>query len=235
MLKPGDEEWLSKLHPCLAVVDGAVRGTIEFTASYDSGRNLFRLLDDSEPAQTDGIVLAGKFTIRIEKRTAKVFSSLPALFIEEVEPVPDRHFGADKSACLCSSLEEDEFLKPELQFQPFIERLVIPFLYGQSFYTLNNSWPWPEYAHYATGLLESYGQCPDPAKAEAFLQTLTKFRDSWPTIRAALQQKDYIKGHTPCFCSKKDQIRRCHPKALRGIQQLQADIKAQEILIPNLN
>jgi hypothetical protein len=232
MLKAGDEEWLGRTHPGLALADGAVRGTIEFTASYDAEHDLFQAVDDNGPTVAGGVVLAGEFMIRIEERTAKVFSELPALFVEKVEPIPNRHFGADKSACMCSSLEEDEFLTPEFQFQPFVEKLVIPFLFGQLFYTLNHRWPWQEYAHYATGLFESYGRCPDPAKAEAFLQTLTKFPDSWPAVRAALQQKAYIKGHTPCFCSKKDQIRRCHPRALRGIQQLHADIRALHISVP---
>jgi len=232
MLKAGDEEWLSKAHPGLAVADRAIRGTIEFTASYDAGRQLFRVFDENVAAETDRIVLAGKFTIRIEERSAKVFSALPALFVEEVEPVPDRHFGADKSACLCSPLEEDEFINPEFQFQPFIEKLVVPFLFGELFYTLYRRWPWQEYAHHATGLLESYGRYGDPPKAKAFLQTLTKFSDSWPAVRAALQQKGYIKGHMPCFCSKKDQIRRCHPQALRGIQQLRADIRELNINVP---
>jgi hypothetical protein len=144
----------------------------------------------------------------------------------------DRHFGADKSACLCSSLEEDEFLTPELQFRLVLEKLVIPFLYGQLFYSLNQRWPWSEYAHYVTGLLESYGKYPDPTKIENLVQMLMRCQDVWPAIRAALRQKNYIKGHTPCFCSKKDQMRRCHPNALRGIQQLQCDIQARKIVIP---
>ena len=154
------------------------------------------------------------------------------LNIEEIEPSSDRHFGPDKSACLCSALEEDEFLTPDLQLQPFLEKLVIPFLYGQVFYSLNRRWPWPEYAHGATGLLESYGRFPIPAKLDSFLQTLTECRESWSAIRAALLQKDYIKGHTACICEKKDQIRRCHPGALQGIRQLQHDIRDAKKVIP---
>jgi hypothetical protein len=42
-------------------------------------------------------------------------------------------------------LEEDDFLDPEFQFRLFLERLVIPFLYGQAFYSANGRWPWIEY------------------------------------------------------------------------------------------
>jgi hypothetical protein len=232
MLKPGDEEWLSETQAGLALVDGTVRGTIEFEATYDAARNLFQVLDADLQAQTDGVTLAGRFTIRIEKRIVKAFSSLPALFVEEIEPTSDRHFGADKSACLCSPLEEDEFLTPTFEVRPFIERLVIPFLYGQLFYSANQRWPWSEYAHFATGLLEAYGQHPDPTKIERLLQTLARHFDTWPLIRAALRRESYIKGHTPCFCPKKDQMRRCHPLALQGIQRLRADIGSSKIILP---
>ena len=232
MLRAGDEEWLRETHPGLALVNGAVRGTIEFAAAYDAVRNLFQVIDASVPAQIDGVVLTGRFTIRIEERTAKVFSSLPALFIEEIEPISDRHFGADKSACLCSPLGEDEFLTPTFEIRPFIEKLVIPFLYGQLFYSANQRWPWSEYAHFATGLLEAYGECPDPTKIEGLLQTLARYFDTWPAIRAVLLRKGYIKGHTPCFCTKKDQMRRCHPLALQGIQKLRSDIESSKIILP---
>jgi hypothetical protein len=232
MLKPGDEEWLSETHSGLALVDGAVRGTIKFAAAYDAARNLFQILGPNVQTQIEGVALACSFKIRIEERTVKAFSALPALTVEEVEPTSDRHFGADKSACLCSPLEEDEFLVPTFELKAFIEKLVIPFLYGQLFYSENQRWPWSEYAHFATGLLEAYGQYPDPTKIERLLQTLAQYFGCWPLIRAVLQQEGYIKGHTPCFCPKKDQMRRCHPRALQGIQRLRTDINSSKIILP---
>ena len=232
MLTIGDEGWLYKAHPGLAPTDAGVAGKIEFIASYNEDTGLFQLLDCATDDVTHGAVLEGKFNIRIEERTERVYSALPALFIEEIEPVQDRHFGGDKSACLCSPLEEGEFLTPAFKYKPFIERLVIPFLYGQLFYSLNQRWPWPEYAHSATGLLESYGQHPIPAKIEWLLQTLARYLDAWPAIKTALQRRDYIRGHTPCFCQKKDQMRRCHPNALLGIRQLHSDIQALKVELP---
>lgn len=232
LLSPEDEKWLHELHPGLAVTDAGVTGTIEFAASYDEQRNLFWPHNKAADNGDHGAALTGKFNIRLEDRASTAFSTLPALFVEEIEPISDRHFGADKSACLCSPLEEDEFLVPSFQFRAFVEKLVIPFLYGQLFYSLHHRWPWPEYAHFATGLLESYGQHPDPTKIENLLQTLSKHYDTWPAIKAALGQRDYIKGHTACFCPKRDQMRRCHPNALRGIQQLQRDIRVRKVAIP---
>jgi hypothetical protein len=128
-------------------------------------------------------------------------------------------------------LEEEEFLRPELQFRPFLEQLVIPFLYGQVYYSSNGRWPWTEYAHGATGILEAYSRVCGQHRAEECLRLLSQDAN-WPRIRSALRQEPYIKGHTPCFCSKEDQIKRCHPQALVGALRLQLDLKALGIPIP---
>jgi hypothetical protein len=232
MLKADDREWLARAFPGLTPTDTCLAGVIELRATFDSDSGLFQILGDDPLVESRGLALAGRYTVRIEERTAKTFSALPALYFEEIEPSSDRHFGPDKSACLCSALEEDEFLSPDFQLQRFLERLVIPFLYGQVFYSLNQRWPWPEYAHGATGLLESYGKFPVPAKLDSSLVALIQCGQAWPPIRAALLQRDYIKGHTACFCERKDQIRRCHPRALQGIRQLQQDIKDSGKIIP---
>ncbi len=190
------------------------------------------ILGDDATDDTGAVVLTGSFNIRIEERREKSTSRLPAVLVEEVEPTPGRHFNQkDKTACLCSPLEEDEFLEPEFSFRPFLERLVIPFLYGQAFYSSRGGWPWAQYEHGATGILEAYSKVAGSGSAEACLRLLIQ-DPGWSQIKAALGQKSYVKGHTLCFCERRDQIRRCHPDALRGLLQLQRDLRAGRISIP---
>lgn len=232
MLKKEDEKWLGEAHPRLILTDTGVAGTIKFKAAYDANSNLFTILPMDVSEDIAGLVLTGEFNICITERSDKSISALPALLVEGVDPIPDRHFGhIDKSACLGSPLEEDEFLQPDFRFKAYLEQLVIPFLYGQLFYSRNQRWPWSEYSHGATGLLESYATFPDSAHIKNCLRQLAQDHRAWPAIRFLLQQKDYIKGHTPCFCTKKDQIRRCHPNALRGIQKLRNDVRLHKIVI----
>ena len=40
----------------------------------------------------------------------------------------------------------------------------------------------------------------------------------WPDIKRALAQKPHMKGHLPCFCEKRDKIRRCHPARWQGCE-----------------
>jgi hypothetical protein len=232
MLNEADEAWLRSTYPALVFTGDALSGTIDFRASYNRDKNRFLILDDQLPDQTGGIALSGSFQIRIEKRKDDSTSLLPALYVHGIDSIPDRHVNpADSSACLCSPLEEREFLQPAFHFRAFLEQLVIPFLYGQLFYTSEGAWPWAEYAHGATGILESYSKLPDRTRVEECLRQLVRDAN-WPRIRSTLQQQPYIKGHTLCFCKKMDQIRRCHPAALEGVRRLQQDLRTLGIALP---
>lgn len=225
MLKERDEEWLRTAHPALAPAGHAIEGTIRFRASYHQQNNHFLILADGDSGPSDAVTLSSTFQIRIEERADTTDSRLPALFVHGIDPTPERHFNQrDKSACLCSPFDEDEFLEPEFQFRPYLEQLVIPFLYGQAFCASNGRWPWPEYAHGATGILEAYSKIGDSGRAQQCLEKLAQDK-SWSQIQLALRQKPYIKGHTPCFCLSKDHIRRCHPKALEGARHLQEHLR----------
>ena len=185
MLNESDEAWLRSAYPTLVRAGDAVTGTIDFRASYNRDTNRFLILSDQLPDQAGGIALSGSFQIRIEERVEDSTSQLPAVYVQGVDPIPDRHVNpADTSACLCSPLEEREFLQPEFQFKVFLEQLVIPFLYGQLSYSSEGSWPWPEYAHGATGILESYSKLPDRNRVEQCLRQLVRDA-SWPRIRSA--------------------------------------------------
>jgi len=231
MLNETDARWLYEHYPDLVIDGDLIAGPIAFRASYSPKENCFRILDGA-PAPGGAVALSGSFQIRIEERADKSTSHLPALYVSDVDHTPDRHFNQkDSSACLCNPLEEHEFTQPFFRFQPFLEQLVIPFLYGQIYYSAEGHWPWAEYAHGATGILEAYSKVSDSAHVDECLQQLAK-DSNWPRIRAALRQEPFVKGHTPCFCTKMDHIRRCHPRTLDGARRLQQDIKAVGLRIP---
>lgn len=232
MLKESDEQWLRDTHPALIQAGQGVAGMIEFTASYNAQANVFVTHGGGVTDQEGGVTLSGSFQIRIEERTDKSTSRLPAVYVQGIDLTSDRHYNQrDKSACLCSPFDEDEFLQPELRFKPFLEQLVIPFLYGQIYYSSHGHWPWTEYAHGAAGVFEAYSKIRDRNRARECLKQLVQDKH-WPRIQSALRQSPYIKGHTPCFCTEMDQIRRCHPGALKGALLLQQDLRALGIPIP---
>lgn len=233
MVNSFDEERLKHRYPALVRNGGALEGIIEFTATYDPLTNEFFNEPTACAKEPRGTTLSGQYHIRIEDRADKRVSLLPALFVQDVDAVPDRHFSqADKSACLCSPLEEAEFLEPDADLLLFIDRLVIPFLFGQLFYSEHGRWPWGQYAHGATGLLEAYCDSGDAVRAAECIRLLSVESRTWPAIKAVLQQRPFVKGHTPCFCPKGDQIRRCHPQALQGLLKLQRNIRGLKLPLP---
>ena len=223
MLTPEDKAWLESAYPGLIAADEGVDGRIIFRAGYSSVANLF-LIGEPNTTQADYAVLDCDFAIRIEERKLSAYSALPTLYVDGLEPSPQRHISRDRSACLCSPLEESEFLTPQFFFRPYFEKLVVPFLYGQAYFSLHKRWPWSEYSHSAVGLLESYATSHGAEKTEACLALLKRFPTEWRRIRAALLQRACIKRSTPCFCKRRAQIGRCHPAAMYGLQRLRTKI-----------
>lgn len=231
MLSEDEERWLDSKYPGLASGPSGVTGNIRFTATYNDRTRLFLILADGVPDTVGGVQLSGCFDIRIEEREDKSVSALPALFVEGVDPILDRHFYVGhKSACLCSPFEEDEFLEPTLQFDKYLEKLVIPFLYGQAFYSRHEHWPWPDYDHGSVGLLQSYSKLPGSHQATKCLRLLPRF-GGWSRIRKLLTQRGEIRGHVGCLCSSARQIRLCHPEVLRGLTLLRNDVKVLRLKV----
>lgn len=232
MLTESDRAWLLSRHPDIVFTEKGFSGDIHFTGVYDSELNKFFIPENDSPCELKGLRISGDFKIRLEERNDKTFSNLPALYVEDIGNDPDRHINQrDFSACLCSPIEEQEFRIPEFNFRLFWERLVIPFLYGQSYYSTHTKWPWKDYSHGSVGLLESYVSFNSSEKAKECIQKLSSDRNWSRSIRPLLLQKSDVKGHSYCICDKKDQIRRCHPEAWKGLLKLRKDIKDQGIII----
>ncbi len=229
MLTEQDQAWLAEEYPGLAIAEGTVSGVLGFTASYNEQTDRFFIIKDGRFDKVPGLILTGVFEVRIEAPADP--TKLPSLYVSGIEHIQDRHFNqTDDSACLCSPLDEDDFLVPVFEFKKYLEQLVIPFLYGQVFFDSEERWPWFEYAHGATGVLEAYFKRHDSTKVSECILNLKNDWLTWPRIKSALLQK-VIKGHTPCVCEKRGPIRRCHPSAWHGIRRLQHDIRTEGIAL----
>ncbi len=232
MLTEQDKAWLTNKYPELVIDADKISGEIEFTATYNEQIGRFLKIEEDTVDGVGGVRLSGRFRIRIEDRIDTSHSRLPSLFVEGLDPISARHFNqTDFSACTCNPLEEDEFIEPSLDFQRYMQELVIPFLYGQVFFTNEGRWPWFDYAHGGLGLLESYAENPSRVNAEKCLQRISRELPLWVKVKPLLVQRSRLKGHAPCPCEKRDHIRRCHPVALKGIQLLREDLKKYSIPI----
>lgn len=216
--------WVAEHYPELTIADGLLSGVITVNASFDPASGLFYIIrPDNDPAP--GLLFSGKFTLEIKGSIETSALVLPLLYVADVEHSANRHFNqTDGAACLCSPLETEEFLQPNFDLHKFLDRLVLPFLYGQLYFDQHGRWPWPDYAHGIIGLLESYFRIQNPNKGFECLNALSQ-DSSWPRIKALLVSKQPMKGHNLCFCSKRNHIRSCHPDAWLGIRKLHHDVR----------
>lgn len=232
MLSNEDRVWLAREYPELTVAPEQITGELKFTAGYDERRDRFFVVNDESVNERLGTVLNGSFEVRISGRLDKNAPKLPTLHVDGLTHTPEQHFNqTDFSACLCSPLEEQDFLTPEFDFRKFLNQLVVPFLYGQVFLSLYNRWPWAEYAHGVTGLLEAYARNKDQRKTQQCINRLSHDTD-WPTIKSILLQESQVQGDMECFCRSQRSIKRCHPQAWRGVRLLQQDLRYWPVALP---
>ncbi|HEY5368350.1 MAG TPA: hypothetical protein VIJ75_05095 [Hanamia sp.] len=239
MLTDSEIDWLKTHYSTLKPNNDRteLKGVISFTGTYNSDLNNFIVLSDGNENKIGGIVLQGSYKIAIKERKKDdpTGLKLPGLYLEEGQIVfsPERHFNViDKSACFCGPIEEELYLEEGFQIQTFLQNLIIPFLYEQLYYdTYDKRWPWGEYGHGTTGVLESYFKTVDLRFIESSLYRLKRDGKLWPYVRRMLLSKEYVKGHINCFCESGDFIRRCHPEAWKGINKLRKDILELAIVI----
>ncbi len=116
-----------------------------------------------------------------------------------VEWIADRHIFTRGTACLCLPHEIPSYLPDSIRFEPFLDRLVNPWLLGQAFYDRNGRWPWPDRSHGKKGILEGFSDLlgiDDLATVERYAKLLVR--------------KHPAKGHERCPCGSGKALRHCH-------------------------
>lgn len=232
MLSHADSVWLAREYPELTVATHEITGLLEFTGAYDEQSGNFFIVNHQPVHEKLGTVLSGAFDIRIHGRLDNKALSLPRLYVTDVTHTPDQHFNqTDLSACLCSPLQEQDFLTPDFKFRKFFSELVVPFLYGQVFLSECGRWPWAEFAHGATGLLEAYAANEGRRKTQQCLNHLAKDSD-WSRIKYVLLQDSQVHGDVQCLCRSQRSMKRCHPQAWRGLRVLKQDLRYWPVPLP---
>lgn len=216
VLTKDDQDWLREKYPDLTITDKSgvvvVAGMFSFDAIYNDQR------------------IADSYEVRIDLKSSAL-SELPRVRetksrIKQVAKdknidLADLHTYMDGTACLCVKPAELQYFPDKFYFQKFMEELVVPFFFAQSFFEKNGSWPWEAYGHGGLGWLEWYfdqGVVSSSTTLE-FLENL-HFEHDWKRIRRALTRKGGVKNHRACLCGSTKSYKNCHQKAFNGLQKL---------------
>jgi hypothetical protein len=106
----------------------------------------------------------------------------------------------------------------------FIGDLVVPYLYGLSFFELRGRWPWRDFSHGALGLLEYYAEQSENLSADEIADFVRLVRTD-PYWKAFSKQTRKPSGARHCSCGSRRPFQTCHPEAWQGILRLHADIR----------
>ncbi len=216
-----DQKWLLTKYQRLSVSQkngiDVISGALDFVATYAD------------------IKIQDTYQIRIELQSSSV-SDLPIVIetggrIKNIAktrniPIIDLHTNSNGTACLCLRLEESTFFPDRFSISVFMEKLVEPFFYAQSYYEDYNTWPWDTYSHGVLGWLEWYYDQKHHTlnETEMFLEQLKNSKD-WNQISFEIRGVKCIKGHHDCICGSKKRYRNCHEKVFRGLWELQHNIR----------
>lgn len=227
-------EWINANYPGLHVDEDntTVRGEVEIIASYNFESNKLLNLSDGRFNSNEGLILSGKFQIIIQKREDGFPNLLPDVLIlnKEIEKIAARHFNAKPphAACLCGPFEEARYINSGYRFEEFFEQIIVPFLYGQLYFSKHGKWPWEEYGHGVVGVLESYYNAKDKTITEQCARILLADK-SWPRIRYLLQHEN-ISESTLCLCGSKKKFIECHKLARLGLILLKKNLRSLNLV-----
>jgi len=236
-LTSDDKSWLSSQYPTLGLEETAdsvvVSGKLKFEMVYDADKDSFTISPKNYKGKS--VLIKDEYEVKIvlpksgSNDLPKVFET--ASRITEVAknkslPKYDLHFNFDDSACLYVAGKETEYFPEGFDFKIFINHLVIPFFYAQSYFQKFEKWPWGEYSHGMLGLFEWYNEREDHSQADVdqMLNRL-KLSGEWGSIAQRFKGGSWVKGHSLCLCGSGNKIRKCHNSALMGMWKLGKDVK----------
>jgi hypothetical protein len=134
------------------------------------------------------------------------------------------HRNGDGTACLCVKQMERRQVPFGSDLTVFVENLVIPYLYGLSYYDTNGRWPWAEYSHGALGLLEYYAdsEVDDTRAGIEEVARLIRRENNWKDCYKQIRKPN---ADRLCLCGSKQRFKPCHPRVWQGTVRLHAEVE----------
>lgn len=121
------------------------------------------------------------------------------------------HVFEDKKLCLAVPIEERRLFAQEPTLLGFVNKLVVPYLYGYCYWEKHKDHPFDESAHGAEGIVQYYF---DKLNLDDELTVLA--------IISYLVERGY-RGHHPCPCGSGQRVRNCHGPALKNLNNFHTD------------
>ena len=231
-LSDRDKYWLERDHPDLTYIDGdpgSVVGTLAFDMALTRSGYVI-----NPPLPVTGDHIVDAYTIEIDLTSGR-FTDLPI-----VRVVDERILAASEShgveledvhvyggmACLGIRFEENDALPDGYNLRDFINQLVIPFFYGQSYFESSGKWPWDEYGHRELGILEWYLRKSEKLTEDGVVRLHREIvlAPEWQMLLGVVRNIGTVRRSTRCLCRLPNRFGQCHPDALAGLRRLKRNL-----------
>lgn len=226
----GDQTWLQENYPSLTYTPNnqIISGELHFSMYYSADEPGYVLHPDDSYASKDGIIIQDVYEIEVDLSQPKFLPPVRELggriFVSkekwDIENIIDLHLYSDGTACLCPPSEIPAKFPNGFDLRDFIEDLIVPFFYYQSFFEKYGREPWKAYSHGYLGILESYYNDQAPTSLQTIQDYLTFLPEG---IRADIRRNIKAKGHHLCKCGSGKKFRKCHQEVLYGYNKLRED------------
>jgi hypothetical protein len=133
------------------------------------------------------------------------------------------------AACVCAPQEKRRKFPKGNDLVDYVNDLVIPYLYGLSYFEKFKKWPWGDRSHGALGTLEAYSDI-DQTTVEDITQTLFTIRiePKWIDFHKQLKKPNPKKT---CPCKSEKAFGVCHEDAFNGLKKLAEDARLKKVNI----
>lgn len=129
----------------------------------------------------------------------------------------DRHTFSGGS--ICTEVPELTLLRGDYSLLSYLDGPVRNYFIGQSLFEKGKPWPFNEWSHGKSGLLQAYGEILGVSGE--------------PVIRRYLDYLGHkkVKGHWQCPCGSGKQLRQCHIVVMRKLQKVVPPPIARQALV----
>lgn len=138
----------------------------------------------------------------------------------KIPKIASRHINYDGSLCLAVEPEEKIITKNGIQFEYFLDKILVPHLARETFREISGGYPEGEYAHGNEGIWEYY---------ESILAT--KDRKSIVMELEMIVSSKWQGRNESCFCGSSQKFKKCHLKRWNIILKSGRDYTTEKIKI----
>ncbi|MBI1375137.1 MAG: hypothetical protein GC159_20655 [Phycisphaera sp.] len=148
--------------------------------------------------------------------TYRIAIDVPLRFPAEIPTVrslddrvpKDFHTNPDGTFCLGSPLQLHLILHECSRLTSFVDRCVVPFLYGRTYFKRHAEMPFEELRHGRKGILDDYARTLRVRSSEAAIQMV-----------ALMAIKKNLANKKPCPCGSGQRVGKCHNRLLNPLRK----------------